>query len=218
MRSLTMNKSTTSIFLTGIHTDAGKTIASAVVCQATGAAYWKPVQSGYPEDSDRRTVTELVSHPSFISYDEAYTLKAPLSPHAAAEREGVTVDLQQIRRPETDRDFLLIEGAGGLIVPLNNEYTIADLIEPNDKVILVSRHYLGSINHTGLSIAYLNQRGIRPGVLFVGEVNTETESAIARLGDAEILGRLDWTSALTPTFVAEQSEGLQSRLMAWLND
>lgn len=205
-----------TVFLTGIHTDAGKTVASAIVCKALNADYWKPIQSGYPQDSDRRTVQSLIGEANITFFDETYCLKEPLSPHTAAALEGVKIDLSKIERPSTEK--LLIEGAGGLLVPLNERDTIADLIQPGDKVILVSRHYLGSINHTLLSVAFLNQRGFVPGILFVGKPNPSTEDAILSLGNSTLLGRIDEVNSVTPEFVDDQSNRLRKKLEEWLEE
>ncbi len=205
-----------TVFVTGIHTDAGKTIASAIVCHALGLDYWKPIQSGANTDSDTLTVKNLLSETSTVFHTEAYRLEAPLSPHAAAKIDGVEIDFDKIKRPSSER--LLIEGAGGLLVPLNAKNRVADLIEPKDKVILVSRHYLGSINHTLLSIAYLNQKGIVPGILFNGSENKDTEEAIANFGESQILGRIDETENVDSNFVFLQSQKLKNALEKWLMD
>ena len=109
-----------AVFVTGIHTDAGKTIASAILCQALQMDYWKPIQSGADEDSDTLTVKGLLGETSSVFHPEAYRLQAPLSPHAAAKIDGVEIDLHKIKRPNSDH--LLIEGAGGLLVPITRSH------------------------------------------------------------------------------------------------
>lgn len=205
-----------TLFVTGIHTDAGKTVSSAILCQVLQMDYWKPIQSGIITDSDTLAVKELLGETEIQFHPEAYRLKEPLSPHAAAKIDGVEIDLNKITRPKTER--LLIEGAGGLLVPLNDKNMVADLIQEGDKVVLVSRHYLGSINHTLLSIAYLNQKGIEPGILFNGSENRDTEEAIARFGKSKILGRIDETEEVNTDFVKKQSEKLKNVLEEWLMD
>ena len=108
-----------TLFVTGIHTDAGKTVSSAILCQALHMDYWKPIQSGIITDSDTLAVKELLGETEIQFHPEAYRLKEPLSPHAAAKIDGVEIDLNKITRPKTER--LLIEGAGGLLVPLNDK-------------------------------------------------------------------------------------------------
>lgn len=145
----------TPIFITGIGTDVGKTIAAAVVTEALGADYWKPVQAGYADGTDALTVGSLVSHPQTVVHPEVYKLSTPASPHIAARKEGLNIDLATIRSAAiniantiSDKP-LIIEGAGGLLVPLNEHETVADMILAlNAKVILISRNYLGSINHS----------------------------------------------------------------------
>ena len=144
---------TKTYFITGIGTEVGKTIVSAVVTEALWADYFKPIQAGDLEYSDTDKVKALISNSKSKFFNNAYALKTPMSPHAAAEIDEVTIDLKSISRPKT-QNHLVIEGAGGLMVPLNNKDCIIDLIEKTDKIILVSRHYLGSINHTLLSAVF----------------------------------------------------------------
>ena len=147
-------------FITGISTDVGKSIAAAMITEALEADYWKPVQAGDLDNSDTHKVERLISNSMTTFHKNSYALNSPMSPHAAAEIDSIKIDIKKIKRPKTNRD-LVIEGAGGLLVPLNNKSTILDLIEKDDCVILVSRHYLGSINHTLLSIEMLRSRGIK---------------------------------------------------------
>ncbi|NDC43410.1 MAG: dethiobiotin synthase, partial [Chitinophagia bacterium] len=167
------------IFVTGIDTNAGKTIVSAIVTEALQSDYWKPVQSGYTEGTDTDTVKQLVSNPFTTFHPSVYNLRLAMSPHVAAEREGVTIDPNSIVVPETNR-HLVIEGAGGLMVPLNNHYLVIDLIaQLKAPVILVSRNYLGSINHTLLSAMALHQRQIPVlGIVFNGDEMEGTEDII----------------------------------------
>src|SRR6202012_1239001 len=136
------------IFVTGIGTDVGKTVVSAILTQALKADYWKPIQTGTEFDNDTERVKKLVSNTSSVFHSEAYRLKASLSPHAAAKAENTKIDLAEINIPETTHT-LIIEGAGGLLVPLNEKYFVIDLIKKmNAETILVVQNYLGSINHT----------------------------------------------------------------------
>ncbi|MEN8789520.1 MAG: dethiobiotin synthase [Flavobacteriaceae bacterium] len=177
------------IFITGISTEVGKTIAAAIVAEALEADYWKPVQAGDLEFGDARTVASLISNPKSIVHPCSYELRTPMSPHAAAELDEVRIDTSKIIEPLTT-NHLVIEGAGGLLVPLNEEDTILDLIQPEYKVILVSRHYLGSINHTLLSLEALQNRGLDISVLFSGDEHRTTEQIIAQKTHIPILGRI----------------------------
>ncbi len=146
------------IFVTGISTEVGKTIASAIITEALHADYWKPVQAGDLDNTDSHKVASLISNTKTVIHPSSYQLNTPMSPHAAAEIDGISIDRFHINEPETD-NHLVIEGAGGLLVPLNEEDTMFDIIMPGYKVIVVSRHYLGSINHSLLTIGWLQQKG-----------------------------------------------------------
>lgn len=165
------------IFVTAIGTDCGKTVVSAVVAQAFGAAYWKPVQSGMPRDAD--VVRRLVNHSDFEIFPSAYELQMPASPHAAAAAENVSIDLNTLCRPNTCKR-LVIEGAGGVLVPLNEVHFVVDIaIKLDIPILLVSSLYLGSINHTLLTHEALERRGLRVlGIVFNGEPNPASESII----------------------------------------
>lgn len=177
------------IFITGISTGVGKTIASAIIAEALQADYWKPVQAGDLDDSDSMKVKGLLSNGSSKIHDNAYALHSPMSPHAAAAIDGIRINPGHINEPETE-NHLVIEGAGGLLVPLNEQDTILDLIKPDYKVIVVSRHYLGSINHTLLTIECLKQRGLQSFLLFNGDENPATEQIILKMGGVPLLGRI----------------------------
>lgn len=182
-----MNK----IFITGIGTDVGKTIVSAIVVEALEADYWKPVQAGELEYSDTHRIKELISNERSRMFESSYTLKTPMSPHAAAAIDGITIDLDKITIPETANN-IVIEGAGGLLVPINDNETILDIIEKDYKIIVVSRHYLGSINHTLLTVEALKRYGYEiAGIIFSGNENKTTESIIKNLSELNILGRVD---------------------------
>ena len=143
-----------TFFVTGISTDVGKTIVSAIITEALNADYWKPIQAGELLNSDRLTVERLISNKNSVVHESSYELHTPMSPHAAAEIDKIKVERSKINAPETE-NHLVIEGAGGLLVPINDSETILDLIRPDFRVIVVSRHYLGSINHTLLTLAHL---------------------------------------------------------------
>ena len=201
-------------FITGIGTEVGKTITSAVITQALKADYWKPIQAGELDDSDRMKVETLIDNDRSKFHPEAYRLNQPMSPHAAAERDGIEIDIASIKMPHTD-NHLVIEGAGGLLVPLNDKDTILNLIETlNCEVILVSRHYLGSINHTLMSIELLKQRNIRiKGILFNGKENKDTESIITKMSEIEVLGRINELENLNKSVINSIAQDLKNILI-----
>ena len=178
------------IFVTGISTDVGKTIASAIITEALEADYWKPLQAGDLEHSDSHKIKELISNKKTVVHQNSYALKTPMSPHAAAEIDNLIIDIAQIIEPQTT-NHLVIEGAGGLMVPLNEEDTILDIIKENYQVIVVSRHYLGSINHSLLTIESLKQKGFNVAVIFSGNEHPSTEGIIIRKTGVKVLGRIE---------------------------
>lgn len=179
------------LFVTGIGTDVGKTIASAIITQALEADYWKPIQAGDLDNSDSHKVKSQISNPKSQIFENSYKLNTPASPHLAAAIDGITIDLKKIIEPKT-KNHLVIEGAGGVLVPLNNEDCIIDLIQKDYKVIIVSRHYLGSINHTLLTFEALKSRKIKiAGILFSGDENKASEEIILSKTKAKFIGRID---------------------------
>jgi dethiobiotin synthase len=178
-------------FITGISTEVGKTISSAIVVESLQADYWKPIQSGDLDNSDTMKVKSLISNSISTFFPSSYEFDYPASPHLSAQMEGRHIELAHIKRPHSS-NTLVIEGAGGLFVPLNERNTILDLMLPTDKIVLVSRHYLGSINHTMLSVEALQRRGLNIfGIIFSGEENTATESWIASYTQIPIIGRIE---------------------------
>ena len=176
-------------FVTGISTEVGKTVASAIVTEALEADYWKPIQAGDLDQSDSHMVADLISNTKTVVHKNSYALNTPMSPHAAAAIDNVDIRLDRILPPKTDND-LVIEGAGGLLVPLNDTDTIMDLILPGYKVIVVSRHYLGSINHTLLTVNALVAKGIKPALIFSGDEHPTTEAIILKKTKAPYIGRI----------------------------
>lgn len=164
-------------FVTGIDTDSGKTLVSAILCEALKSDYWKPVQAGLPKDSD--TVASLVSNSNTIIHKESHFLNTPASPHASARIDEVEIKLNDFVMPLTSRD-LIIEGAGGCLVPLNDSDFVIDLASRfSAEVVLVADLYLGSINHTLLTINELNRRKLKiKGIIFNGEPNKESKNII----------------------------------------
>jgi len=201
------------LFITGIGTDVGKTIASAIVTEALHADYWKPIQAGDLEDSDSHKIKKYLSNATTVIHPNSYALKTPASPHLAAERDGVVVNVAQINEPQTN-NHLVIEGAGGIFVPLNDNDTIADLIKPDYKVIVVSRHYLGSINHTLLTVEALQQRGVSiAGIIFNGDENTSSESIILKKTGVAMIGRIDNEPYFDKNVIAEYADTFRESLL-----
>lgn len=179
------------LFITGIGTDVGKTITSAIVTQALESDYWKPIQAGDLDNSDSHKIQRYICNDKTIIHENSYKLNTPASPHLAAAIDGITIDLKKIVEPKT-KNHLVIEGAGGLLVPLNDNDCIIDLIKPDYKIILVSRHYLGSINHTLLSFEALKSRNLKvAGIIFSGNENKATEEIILNKTKAKFIGRID---------------------------
>ena len=193
------------LFITGIGTDVGKTIVSAILTEALEADYWKPIQAGELTTGDSHTVASLISNSKTKIHPNSYALKTPMSPHAAAKIDGITIDLKKIIPPKT-KNSLVVEGAGGLLVPLNDTQTILDLIQPDYKVIVVSRHYLGSINHTLMTIQLLQQKGFDVSVIFNGTENKTTESIIEKMTGVSVLGRIDDEPYFDKNVVREYAE------------
>lgn len=175
------------IFITGTDTDIGKTLVSSWLCLHTGYDYFKPIQTGSIESLDTQTVLTLSKtkvHP------ETYVFKNPLSPHMASQDEGAVIDLKSIQLPKTNQ--LIVEGAGGVLVPVNENQFISDLIiQLKVPCILVARSKLGTINHTLLSLAFLRQNNIEVlGVILSGDINPRNRDSIAHYGQVEILAEL----------------------------
>ncbi len=194
-------------FVTGIHTDAGKTIAAAVLVEKLKADYWKPVQAGFPTDTE--TVESLVSKETKI-HPEGKILQAPMSPHAAAARENFDLKIENLELPQTN-NTLIIEGAGGIMVPLNDLELVIDLAKKFEaEVILVSRNYLGSINHTLLSIEYLKSKNLPiAGILFNDDTHPESEEYILNYSGLKYLGRIERLKEITPEAIATQTKNIE---------
>jgi dethiobiotin synthetase len=191
--------------ISGIGTGVGKTVVSAIIAEHLKSGYWKPVQAGDLDRSDAITVSSLTNTVEVL--EERFKLSQPMSPHAAAEIDGVMITEADLIIPEYEGD-LVIEGAGGLMVPLNNNgFTYLDVFEKwKFPVIIVSRHYLGSINHTLLSIDALQKRNIEiEGIVFVGEENTATEEIILHNSGIKMICRIPEVEKVDRTFVSEQA-------------
>jgi dethiobiotin synthetase len=185
--------------VTGTDTGIGKTVFSAALAAALDGFYWKPVQSGLDEETDSQVVCRLSRLPPGRILPETYKLKTAVSPHLAARLDDVEIVPETLTPPVTDAP-LVIEGAGGLLVPLTEEQVFADVFARwRIPVILCARTGLGTINHTLLSLEALRRRSIPVfGIAFIGEEVTETQRIIAAMGSVQVLGRLPSLDALTP--------------------
>lgn len=180
-------------FVTGTDTSVGKTIASALLCAALDATYWKPIQTGSSEGTDRRTVTRVAELPRTKVIPEAYCFAPPVSPHLAARRANKRIDIGTIQMPRLpSAENLIVEGAGGVFVPINEKELMTDLMRHLKlPVILVARSSLGTINHTTLSLAALRLARIEVrGVIMVGKPNIENRKAIEHYGRTQVIGTI----------------------------
>jgi dethiobiotin synthetase len=201
------------LFITGISTDVGKTIASSIIVEALEADYWKPIQAGDLDNSDSHKIKSYISNDKTAIHENSYKLNTPASPHLAAELDGITIDLKQIKEPKTQNQ-LVIEGAGGVFVPLNNNDCVIDLIQKDYKVIVVSRHYLGSINHTLLTIEALQNRKINiAGIIFSGEENKSSESIILNKTGVKCIGRIEQEPYFDQNVIKEYADLFRENLL-----
>lgn len=198
-------------FVTAISTDSGKTVVSSILTEALQADYWKPIQSGKPYDTN--SVKELVSNSYSKFHPSAYTLQMPASPHQSAAAENMEIELDKVELPQTD-NHLIIEGAGGVLVPLNQTDFVIDIAQKFDiEIILVSNHYLGSINHTLLTISELKRRGFSiKGIIFNGNPHPETEQIIVKHSQLPVLLNLLPLQALNQESIRKEAEKIKSKL------
>lgn len=195
--------------VTGIGTDVGKTVVSAILAESLQANYWKPVQAGDLDNSDSIKIERYTSNVNLLP--EKFKLTEPMSPHAAARIDGVQIAKEDLNLPAVSGN-LIVEGAGGLLVPFNDDGLLfADLLEYwGLPTIVVSRHYLGSINHTLLTMETLKKRGVEvAGIIFVGDENSETEQVIKSVTSAKVLGRIPIAKELNDKFIQEQAKQFQ---------
>ena len=200
--------------VTGTDTDVGKTVVAAGLAGYLGAHYWKPVQAGTIDGTDAGTVARLARGRSKV-LPEAYVLKTPCSPHEAARIDGVKIERAGLALPGV-LGPLVVEGAGGVLVPMADDLLAADLFADwGLPVILVARTALGTISHSLLSVEALRRRGLTVhGAVFVGEENPHSEAAIVRLGEVRRLGRLPWLDPLDAETLAEAfAQSIRSDLL-----
>ena len=197
-------------FVTAIGTDSGKTLVSAILAEALKAEYWKPVQAGYPTDTE--TLKKLTAG-SVYCHPESFVLNTPASPHYSAQVDNIKIQKEDLKLPQT-QNHLVIEGAGGMLVPLNNDDFIIDLVPQfNAKIILVSNNYLGSINHTMLSLELIKQRGYPLlGIIFNGPPNEATEDIIMLHADAPCLLKVPQLEEVDFPAVKHYAELLRANL------
>ena len=193
-------------FISGIGTDVGKTVVSAVLTEALQADYWKPVQCGFAEGTDSGNVKKLISNLTSVFHKEAYLLKEPASPHIAAAKKNIRIEKSNIQLPVTNNN-LIIEGAGGLLVPLNEKEYVIELAQQFDAaVVLVISYYLGCINHSLLSIDYLLSHNYKiQGLIFNGNFDEGVLTAIKNYKDLPVLAEIPGAKQIDKNFVSEQA-------------
>jgi dethiobiotin synthetase len=209
------------IFITGIGTGVGKTLISAILTEALQADYWKPIQAGFEDGTDRAFVETLISNQQSTVHPELYRLQTPASPHIAARLDDVIIDISSIQQKaqsimqQMRSGQLVIEGAGGLLVPLTETSMVADLITLlNASVILVSRNYLGSINHSLLTAAYCRAKNIHVAGWIFNDDYMNYESEIVQWSGYPSLGSIPKMDTINKETVRKQA----NRLMKALTD
>ena len=193
-------------FITGTDTGVGKTVLSALLCAAMGASYWKPIQTGTEVDSDSRTVQALAELSPEKIFKVAYQFAPAVSPHLAARLAGVRIDLAKIKLPVGIEDAsLIVEGAGGVLVPVNEKDLMVDLMRQLTlPVLLATRSSLGTINHTTLSLAALRNAGVEvAGVVMIGAPNADNRAAIEEYGKIRVVGEIPWLAEINRAVLLE---------------
>jgi dethiobiotin synthetase len=201
------------IFVTGTDTNVGKTVLSAMLCAGLGYSYWKPIQTGTIEGSDRESVMRYAGLSESQTLPEVYRFEPPVSPHLAAKLAGVRIDLASIRRPQVATP-LVIEGAGGVLVPINERDLMIDLVKSlGAPVVLAARTTLGTINHTLLSIHALRSANLElKGVVLIGEENEENRLAIEHYGSVQVFGRIPPLPSITRESLSAIFQDLRIRM------
>ena len=203
------------IFITGIGTGIGKTLVSAIVTEALGGQYWKPVQAGFDDGTDAGWVGERIGMKKIVP--ELYRLKLPASPHIAAREQGIEIDLDRIAAAMPEIRPLVVEGAGGLLVPLNGRQFVLDLIQRLDAtVILVSRNYLGSINHSLLTAEVCRMHGLRVAGWIFNDQYLHYEQEIVEWSGIPHLGSVPFGKVPGVEFVAGQAQKIGPALRSAL--
>lgn len=195
--------------ITGIGTDVGKTVVSSIVSEALQATYWKPVQAGDLDNSDSIKVSRFTKNVTVLP--ETFRLNEPMSPHAAAKLDGIEIEPENLKLPAVSGNFI-VEGAGGIMVPINSTgFLYVDAFAQwNLPAIVVSRHYLGSINHTLMTIEILKNRGVEiEGIIFVGDEHPTTEEAIISNTGCRFIARIPMANEVNQAFILEQAEKIK---------
>jgi dethiobiotin synthetase len=200
-------------FITGIGTNVGKTIVSAILTEALKADYWKPVQSGVADGTDKDLVSSLITNTTSVCHNESYSFQEPASPHLAASLENQKIKLEQMHLPDTQND-LIIEGAGGILVPLNDSNYVIDLAQEFEAdVILVCRNYLGCINHSLLSIDYLVKNNFPvKGLVLVGNFDKAVKLAITNYSELPVLAEIPEMSEISKETILNQAQKINLSL------
>ncbi|WP_282609194.1 dethiobiotin synthase [Pelagibius sp. Alg239-R121] len=195
---------TAGFIVTGTDTGIGKTAFSAMLTQALNGSYFKPIQAGLEEETDKEAVSRLTGLPGSKILPETYRLNTPASPHVSAEIDGIEIDVERLVLPEIEGP-LIVEGAGGLLVPVTRETLYIDVFASwSLPVILCARTALGAINHALLSLEALKSRGMTiHGIVFIGDSVPDTERTICEMGNVRRLGRLPRLAALNSASLAE---------------
>jgi dethiobiotin synthetase len=213
----------TPIFITGIGTDVGKTVAAAIVTEALQADYWKPVQAGFADGTDSEWVKAMLGNTSSVIHPEAYRLQMPASPHIAARQEGVVITVEKLvaafrALPKDNGRPLVIEGAGGLLVPLNEQETVLDLIKAlQANLMLVSRNYLGSINHSLLTAQVCRQHQLPVLGWVFNDHFGDYQSEIAAWSGYPVLHAIPPLAVMDKSSILEQAVQARPALLAALN-
>ena len=197
-----------TFFVTGIGTEVGKTTTSAILVEALQADYWKPIQAGDLNESDTKKVKKLISNIKTIFHPETFRLNTAASPHVSALIDNVKINIDKIILPET-KNNLIIEGAGGVMVPLNEEGDLMiDLIKKlKTEVILVSKNYLGSINHTLLTVEALKNKQIKiKGIIFNGIPKPSSEQFVLKHTGLKCLGNIEEVKVLTKDVIIKYAK------------
>ena len=183
-----------SLFVTGTDTNVGKTLLSALLVAALDAIYWKPIQTGATEGTDRQTVIKLAEIPEAQTIPESYCFDPPVSPHLAAESSGVKIDLARIRVPVKVDKPVIVEGAGGILVPINDCESMLDLARHlGFPILIAARAALGTINHTLLTVRALRCAKMSvKGVVMIGSRNKDNERSVEHFGAAPVVGWIPW--------------------------